>query len=90
MLDTVGVTINTVRRPVGCESCSNTGYSGRVAIFEILEVTSNIKQAISDDATEEEILIHALKSGMEKIVVSGLRKVSQGVTSLEEVYKVVL
>ncbi len=90
ILNKVGVSIQTVKRPVGCEHCNDTGYSGRVAIFEILEITPELVEAITANVSGVELERIAEESGMERLIISGLRQVAAGITSMEEVFKVVL
>ena len=73
----------------GCSKCSNTGFSGRVALFEILLVTSGINKLILDKASTEDIFLKAIDEGMLTFYQDGISKVLQGVTTLEEVNRVV-
>jgi len=78
----------TVYEAVGCEQCNNTGYKGRLAIHEALYFTKEIKHQIlksGEDVDEEKIRNQAVKDGMLTLRESGLEKVKQGLTSLEEV-----
>lgn len=68
----------------GCRSCNNTGYSGRLAIFEVLTISETIKQLILKNATPEEIKRAAIKEGMKTLRMSALTKVAQGLTTLEQ------
>jgi len=72
----------------GCEVCHNTGYSGRVGIFEVLEVTAAIKQLITEKNDSDVILKQAVKDGMVTMLDDGLGKVIKGVTTIEEVLRV--
>ena len=69
---------------VGCEKCNNSGYYERIAIFETLLITDNIKELIAKDAPTIEIREEAYKEGYKPLVVDGLRKVVEGTTTLEE------
>lgn len=73
----------------GCDDCSQTGYSGRVGVFEILEVKENIKDLILEQASSDEIEKQAIKNGMTTMVEDGLKKVKRGITSVEEVARVI-
>ncbi len=73
-------------RPVGCRACSNTGYHGRTAIYEVLPVSSEIRKLIG--RTTEEIHDAAVESGMVTLEQDGHRIALTGVTSLEEVRRV--
>ena len=70
---------------IGCEKCNHTGYFDRIGIFEVLIVNDKIKQLIIDNASSIEIRNEAVKEASYKpLVVDGLYKVLQGVTTLEE------
>lgn len=71
--------------PVGCERCNNTGYRGRVGIYEVMPVTEAIERIILNSGSALEIEIQARKEGVKSLRQSGLLKVKQGLTSLEEV-----
>jgi type IV pilus assembly protein PilB len=72
----------------GCEACSSTGYKGRVAIYEMMPMTKGIKELILNGATTAELKREAVKSGMDTLRVSGLKKVMQGISTIEEVLRV--
>ncbi len=72
----------------GCPICANTGYSGRIGIFEVLEMDEEIKQAVLDNASSDEIAAIARKNGMTTMMEDGLDKVVKGITTLEEVLRV--
>lgn len=69
----------------GCKECSNTGYKGRVAIYEVMRVTPGIKTLILKDAASDDIKKQAIKDGMKTLRMSALIKFSQGITTLSEV-----
>jgi len=77
-----------VYKPKGCSSCNNTGYKGRTALFEVLEVTEDIKELILSKAQTKEIKKKAVKQGMLTLRSSGLEKIKKGITSVEEVLRV--
>jgi type II secretory ATPase GspE/PulE/Tfp pilus assembly ATPase PilB-like protein len=73
----------------GCLVCHHTGYSGRIGVFEVLEVTNNIRKLITQKADANIILKQAIKDyDMTTMLDDGLKKVIQGVTSIEEVLRV--
>jgi general secretion pathway protein E len=76
-----------VYRAVGCLECRNTGYLGRVGIYEILQVTRDIKRLVKADTDVVELTQAAYKAGMRPLRVSGATKVAQGITTFEEVLK---
>ena len=72
----------------GCLECRNTGYLGRVGIYEILTLDQNLKRLIVDRADLTAITAEAYRSGMRPLRLAGAMKVAQGVTTMEEVLKV--
>ena len=77
-----------VWRPVGCLECRNTGYKGRIGIYEILTMSLDIKRLIVESPDIDTLMQAAYKNGMRPLRISGALKVAQGVTTLEEVMKV--
>jgi len=77
-----------VYKPKGCSSCHNTGYKGRTALFEVLEVSEEIKELILSKAQSKEIKKKAIEQGMLTLRQSGLYKIKKGITSIEEVLRV--
>ncbi len=75
-------------RPKPTKDCP-TGYKGRIGIFEVLPVTEEIKKLIVAKATTEEIANQAIKEGMRTMVEDGFIKAAKGITSLEEVFRVI-
>jgi type IV pilus assembly protein PilB len=73
----------------GCASCNYTGFSGRVGVFEVLSVSAKLKEIISTGGTEEEIRSAAYALGMTSMEEDGLQKARRGITTLEEVVRVV-
>ncbi len=86
--ETHNVKIDHIHRAKGCPSCNYKGYNGRVGIFEILEITDQMRQLINEKKSIFDLEDEAKKQGMKTLIESGLEKVSQGITSLEEVLKV--
>ncbi len=74
---------------VGCPNCFNTGFKGRIGIFEILVVNETIKELIVAKASSQEIWKEARKDGLKTMLEDGFIKVSNGQTSLEEVFRVI-
>ncbi len=77
-----------IRRPVGCERCRQTGYSGRTALFEICMMTSRMQEMIQRRAAGPDLRELALREGMIPLRRAGWLKVADGVTSIEEVLRV--
>ena len=76
-------------RPVGCASCAKTGYRGRVALHEVMAVTDEIERLTVERASSSVINTVAVEQGMRTLRVDGLLKAAQGVTSLDEIFRVV-
>ncbi len=73
----------------GCEACGNTGYKGRLAIYEALEVTETVKRIITDErGNEDKIFVEAKRQKMLTIRQDGILKVLRGMTTLTEVERV--
>ncbi|MGH7136422.1 MAG: GspE/PulE family protein, partial [Pirellulales bacterium] len=69
----------------GCARCGNTGYKGRVGVFEVMEVTETVRQLVLENASAIELRRLAIAEGMLTLRQSGLRKVREGATTIEEV-----
>lgn len=72
----------------GCEVCHNTGYSGRLGVFEVLEVSPDIKRLIVEQNDSNLILKKAIEEGMNTMLDDGMLKVIKGMTTIEEVLRV--
>jgi type IV pilus assembly protein PilB len=72
----------------GCKYCRMTGYSGRVGIFEIAEVTNDLRELILKNASEEEMTTIAKKNGLRELQGRGVQKVKEGITTVDEVLRV--
>ena len=77
-----------VCRAVGCLECRNTGYLGRVGLYEILLMSPAIRQLVNSTADVARVREQAYKEGMKPLRISGAMKVAQGQTTFEEVLKV--
>ncbi len=81
-------TIEKLYRPRGCPRCHNLGYKGRIGIFEVLTINENIEKLILEMGSEQEIAQAALENGMMTMTQDGILKAVEGITSLEEVWRV--
>jgi type IV pilus assembly protein PilB len=72
-------------RHVGCEHCKNTGYKGRVGIYQVMPISEEISRIIMKNGTAHDIADQARREGVRDLRQSGLLKVKAGITSLEEV-----
>lgn len=79
----------TVYRAKGCEACNHTGYVKRMGIYEVLEVTEAIRELIKRRASADDIMAKARADGMTTMLEDGFQKVAQGITSIEEILRVV-
>ncbi|HEY1436638.1 MAG TPA: type IV-A pilus assembly ATPase PilB [Casimicrobiaceae bacterium] len=71
--------------PLGCDHCFGTGYKGRMGIYEVMPITDDMRQVIMRNGSVLDIAEQAKKEGMRTLRQSGLLKVKQGLTSLEEI-----
>ena len=76
-------------KPVGCDECRNTGFIGRVGIYEIMILDQELRHKITSESDAAHIRRHAVKQGMTKMRISGARKVAMGWTTIEEVMRAV-
>jgi len=72
----------------GCKHCSNTGFKGRIAIYEVIPLTENLKELILKGASSAELKREAMKDGMSTLRKSAIKKMKQGFTTVEEVLRV--
>ena len=79
---------DTVYEPVGCLECRNTGYLGRQGIYEVMPISDGLKNILKDDTDLLKIRKAAMKEGMKSLRLSGAQKISGGVTTVEEVFRV--
>jgi len=84
-----GVSPERMKRAKGCEECGRSGFQGRIGIFSFLEITPQIAQAIHDNASEEKIESLARSDGYVSLEEAGLRLVEQGVTTFQELERIV-
>jgi type IV pilus assembly protein PilB len=77
----------TPNRGQGCERCNHTGYKGRVGLYEVMDVTDELRELILVGASSLELRRKAVDEGMISLRHSGLRKVKEGVTTIEEVVR---
>jgi len=77
----------TPMKGVGCEKCNRTGYKGRVGLYEVMEVSEELKELVLVGASGLELRRKAIDEGMITLRQSGLRKVKEGVTTIEEVVR---
>ena len=77
-------------RPVGCTSCARTGFLGRIGLYEVMPVTEEIERLTVESAASDRIRQVALEQGMVPLRLDGLSKARAGLTSVEEILRVVV
>jgi type IV pilus assembly protein PilB len=81
--------IGELYHAVGCQHCSSTGYRGRFGLYEVMPMTEEIERMTVDRASSEAIRVVALEQGMIELRADGLVKAAKGLTSIEEIARVV-
>src|SRR5207244_587013 len=76
-----------IYRGAGCKICNGSGYKGRVGLYEVMEMTAELKEAVILNATVVELKKIAIAGGMTTLRRSGVLKVAEGVTTIEEVVR---
>lgn len=76
-----------VYKGAGCQTCNNTGYKGRVGLYEVMEITDELRELILVGASGLELRRKAIEEGMLTLRQSGLEKIRQGMTTVEEVVR---
>jgi type IV pilus assembly protein PilB len=71
----------------GCEKCGNTGYKGRLGLFEVMDITEDMRELILSGASAVELRRKAIEEGMITLRQSGLQKIREGLTSIDEVVR---
>jgi type IV pilus assembly protein PilB len=77
----------TIKKSVGCQRCANTGYRGRIALYEVMPMCEELRQLILTGATALDIKRAAIRLGMTTLRESGLTRLREGVTTLEEILR---
>jgi type IV pilus assembly protein PilB len=72
----------------GCRTCSNTGYKGRIAIYEVMSFNEPLKELVLQGASTAEVKAEAIRGGMKSLRMSGIEKLTLGITTVEEVLRV--
>ena len=73
----------------GCKVCGGSGFSGQIGIYELFQVTNTIRELVLKEASVIEVRKAAIKEGMMTMFEDGLHKVERGITTMEEVLRVV-
>jgi type IV pilus assembly protein PilB len=82
--------VTQLYRPAGCQNCGKTGYQGRLGLYEVMPVTEEVERLAAERRSSEEIRRTSIEQGMVTLRQDGLEKVRHGMTSLEEIFRVVV
>ena len=77
----------SINKGAGCPTCSGSGYKGRVCLYEVMDMTDDLRDAVILGSTAIELKKRALQGGMISLRRSGLLKVKDGITTIEEVLR---
>ena len=72
----------------GCPACGGTGYKGRIALYEVMPMKEELKEMVIKGATSTDLKKAAIRLGMSSLRMSGLTKIKEGVTTIEEILRV--
>lgn len=84
----IDVELSSPCKPVGCLECRQTGFLGRIGLYEMLEMTSSLKEVVTPASDLEKLRKQSAKDGLQTLRISGAKKVAQGLTTIEEVMRV--
>lgn len=87
-VQTTDIPCKTPFKPVGCNECRNTGYLGRIGLYEMLELSKEFKSVIKPNSDLQSLRAQTAKEGMVSLRDSGAKKVSEGFTTIQEVLRV--
>jgi type IV pilus assembly protein PilB len=79
-----------MRKGAGCKTCNNTGYKGRIALYEVMRFTEDLREMVLQGASTAELKAAAIKNGMQTLRMAGIEKILKGVTTPEEVGRVTM
>ena len=88
--DQVNMAQGRLMKGGGCRTCNGTGYKGRVALYEVMRFTDNLKEMVLQGSSTAELKMAAIKAGMVSLRMSGILKVLDGVTTTEEILRVTM
>jgi type IV pilus assembly protein PilB len=74
----------------GCATCGGSGYKGRIALYEVMPFTDTLKELVLTGASAAELKRAAIKDGMKSLRMSGITKVGEGVSTIEEIMRVTM
>ena len=73
----------------GCEHCRHTGYQGRIGLYEIMPLSNELKKLVAADVNLDSLKQQAYREGVQPLRLSGAKRISEGLTTIEEVMRVV-
>jgi type IV pilus assembly protein PilB len=79
-----------IMKGAGCPTCNSTGFKGRIALYEVMRFTDDLKEMVLQGASAAELKAGAIKGGMSTLRVSGIKKVLEGITTPEEILRVTM
>ncbi len=93
LIERLGITAQEAKKIIfydaqGCDECSQSGYKGRIAIFEVMEMTDGIAKLTMERADTMQLKKQAIDDGMTLLIADGVRKIEEGITTIEEVLAV--
>jgi type IV pilus assembly protein PilB len=88
-VERMGFEFNEFYKGVGCKSCRNTGFKGRIGVHELLVISDEMRDAIVADPTINKLRKIALADGMLTLAQDGFRKVREGITTIEEIFHII-
>ena len=74
----------------GCPACSNTGFRGRIALYEVMPITDEIKELVLAGASALELKREAIRLGMNSLRMAGVNKLKEGITTITEIARVTM
>ena len=74
----------------GCATCGGTGYKGRIALYEVMPFSEGLKEQVLNGCSTADLKKHAISEGMQSLRMSGIAKVAEGVTTIEEILRVTM
>ncbi len=84
------IATGNLMKGAGCRTCNNTGYKGRVALYEVMRFSDNLKEMVLGGSSAADLKMAAIKGGMLTLRMSGITKVLDGVTTTEEILRVTM
>ena len=77
----------TIMKGRGCNACNNTGYKGRIALYEVMPFTDPLKELVLQGASTAEIKTEMIRGGVQSLRMAGIQKILEGMTTPEEVLR---